>query len=108
MNKEISYIKYKIKFTPDTDKDTRLKIVERIRECPECEDMFAKNQGDTWWDTLVPDMRKVSDVFPTHLLTVYSHEEPKGTIWIRYFLAGKMQVETVKTFFPPFDESKLQ
>lgn len=59
-----------------------------------------------WYDH-EKDMRKVSLMHPTILLTLYGEGEESEDLWVKYFLNGKMQISVAKIIYAKFDEKEL-
>lgn len=60
-----------------------------------------------WYDH-EDDMKRLSLRFPDVVFTLNGTGEESGDVWVKYFKAGKMQVDKVEIKLAPFDPTKLQ
>ena len=80
-------------------------ISARIAEISDYRDPF---KSDCKWYKHEEHMRRVSTEFPDILLTLNGEGEESRDIWVKYFLAGKMQIELATVKLGDFNPEKLK
>lgn len=101
------YTNYNLSVEPDNEK-----MIETVRERIESARYALTESGDDRasckWYGHEDDLKLISFENPNHLFTLWGEGEESGDLWVKYFKAGKMQMEKAKITYGEFDEEKLK
>lgn len=84
-------------------------FLDEIEEKYECAyEALMGDEEPMKWYSHERELKKLSEKYPMVVLTLEGYGEEKYDMWVKYFCAGKIQVEEAVISFGEFSPDKLE